>query len=467
MNRIVIRRTILVVAACVWFAPASAEVGAPTTDEIAAALGNHLPSFWSIKEVETVATINDGDAIDPRYRQRFVATAVPREKLFSEAVRNTVAAPYIVVIETFNQKQSHNLYGVVSSTLKLGKRNFEFRMENGTEGLGLPLAMYSRPTIIAGSKQATESMEKLSAAQQVIKVLAEQSVRAEADAVALQAAADEELNLLRKENGKRLEALIRRYDQERAAIKATQETLTAIAEAKAEISSLEELSAVQQELVAKRKVSKEQQQALLAQEIEEESERRAALFQTLRSENAEERKTGFNVMFASGDEELNLMALKEAFASEDKNLKAHAITVAMKSGTVAFRELALASWVAEKPEIVISMYSRDGRKYRGVLYFEVLSISEDQRLAGKMKMHELEWYSEGTYSVSKRNDGTGVVHRDRISLRGPFSYQDDPHFCAGELGPNDEGILVGIIKCDRQKANLGVVDIWSMGKKSE
>ena len=73
-----------------------------------------------------------------------------------------------------------------------------------------------RPAIIIGSEDAERAIENLNAVKTLNKTLAEQAIRVEADAAILRAAADEELELLRNENRKRLEAIVDRYEQERA-----------------------------------------------------------------------------------------------------------------------------------------------------------------------------------------------------------------------------------------------------------
>ena len=486
------KRSVLFVIACSIFGYAHAQ-DAPTPADIRKALVAELPSYWTIKNVQITATVNDGDAIDPRFRQRFIATIVPKEKLYSELPKSRVE-PYVVLIETRSPKQPHNLYGITSSVLKLGDWQMVFQFENSTRGLGLPQSMYSRPVIIPDTPQANEAIETLTSAQELSKTLAEQTIRAEANAEAIRKAAEMDQEVLLAENRKRLDALVLQYEQERAAIEishkqrleatkeaqelelaaieATMETRTRIGETKAEIAALEELSAVQEELARKREIVEEKQQALLTSQIEEESKRRATLLEALRSEDEAERLTAFDLLFDSQDEKLSVLALDEAFASGDKNLKVHAIEVAMKSGVEAFRARALASWIAQKPEIIMTMYDTNGQVYRGVQYFDVLAVDENLKFTGKLNLDEMKWFQRKDYSVSNKVDGTGLVHQDRISLQGPFIDNDDNStlYCTGELYPNTEGILVGKFKCPFYGSGsenfLAIVDIWSMREET-
>ena len=443
-----IKQISIVAAVAVWGGSVSAADDAPGEEDIARAIGLWLPSYLLIERIDILATVNDGDAINPRFRQRFVAEAVPRENLYSVPTQTSDLKPYIMLIETRTPQQPHKLYGVASSVLVLGKWNLELRMENGIDGLGRPVAMYSQPVIIIGSEDAERAIENLNAIKTLNKTLAELAIRVEADATILQAAADEELELLRNENKKRLESIVDRYEQERAAIEASQETLTAIAEAEAEIASLDILKGVTEELSRKRKLAREQQKKMLDEEINEVSAQRDVLLEAIRSEDADKRRTGFDAMFDSSEELLNTMALKEAFASSDEDLKAHAIEVAMDSGVESLQETALKAWLTGLPTIILTVYN--GNDFQGTLIFEVLAVDKDQRFTGKLHLQDVKWFQQGGYSVSKRIDGTGLVHQNRISLQGGFNTAADKteRYCKGELSPSEEAFLAGFFDCN-------------------
>ena len=357
-----IKQISIVAAVAVWAGSVSAADDAPAEEDIAKTVGMWLPSYWSIERIDIQATVNDGDAINPKFRQRFVAEAVPRENLYSEPnIQNS--GPYIVLIETRTPQQPHRLYGIAWSAFVLGKWKLELRMENGVGGLGKPVAMYSQPAIIIGSEDVERQLRNLDAVKTLDKTLTEQAIRVEADAAILRAAADEELELLRNENRKRLEAIVDRYEQERAVIEASQETLTATAEAEAEIASLDILTGVREELSRKRKLAREQQKNMLDDEINEVSAQRDALLEAIRSEDDDERRTGFDAMFASSEEQLNTMALNEALTSKDEDIKIHAIEVAMDSGVESLQEMALKAWLTRLPTIILTVYNRDGNEF--------------------------------------------------------------------------------------------------------
>ena len=451
-----IKQISMIGAVAIWAGSVSAADDAPGEEDIAKALGLWLPSYLSIEKIDILATVNDGDAINPRFRQRFVAETVPRENLYSVPTQNSDLKPYIMLVETRTTQQPHKLYGVASSALVLGKWDLEFRMENGIDGLGQPVAMYSQPTIIIGSEDAERAIENLDAVKTLNKTLAELAIRVEADATILQVAADEELELLRNENRKRLEAIVDRYEQERAAIEASQETLTAIAEAEAEIASLDILTATQKELSRKRKLAREQQKKMLEEEINEVSAQRDALFDAIRSEDADKRRTGFDAMFASSEEQLNTMALKEAFASADQDLKAHAIEIAIDSGEEKLQEMALKAWITGLPTIILSVYDKSGRDFQGTLVYEVLAVDKDQRLTGKLHLQDVKWFQEGGFSVSKRIDGTGLVHQNRISLQGAFTIVEakSERNCKVDLSPSKDAFLAGFLDCNNWSGSI-------------
>ena len=155
-------------------------------------------------------------------------------------------------------------------------------------------------------------------------------------------------------------------------------------------------------------------------------------------------------MFASSEEQLNTMALKEAFTSSDKNLKAHAIEVAMDTGVEKLQAMALKAWITGLPTIILTVYDRDGRDFQGTLIFEVLAVDKDQRLTGKLHLQDVKWFQQGGFSVSKRIDGTGLVHQNRISLQGAFTKTSDgmERYCKGDLNPSEKAFLAGLIDCN-------------------
>ncbi|MEL6236203.1 MAG: hypothetical protein AAFR46_17540, partial [Pseudomonadota bacterium] len=58
------------------------EAPEPGPDALPAAIASALPIGWSVADVEIVAQINDGDAVDPRWRIRFEADLALAEPLY-------------------------------------------------------------------------------------------------------------------------------------------------------------------------------------------------------------------------------------------------------------------------------------------------------------------------------------------------------------------------------------------------
>ena len=190
----------------------------PGDIQLTSALGAELPAYWSIDSVEISASVNDGDEVSPRYRQRFVANAIPKEELYLPATDNESIGPFAVLITTRTTTQPHKLYGIATSVLALGKWSTELVMENSVQGLGMPRSLFSGSVVVAGTAQADQIVADLLKAQEIMKTVTEGLARASVSAEALQQLSAEEMEALEAANRQRLEALKERYNQERATI---------------------------------------------------------------------------------------------------------------------------------------------------------------------------------------------------------------------------------------------------------
>ena len=81
------------------------------------------------------------------------------------------------------------------------------------------------------------------------------------------------------------------------------------------------------------------------------------------------------------------MAPKRALGSDHADLKGHAVKMAIGSGDETLLGLALEAWLRGLPEIIMEVYARN---YEGTVYFEVLLVSEHDRITGKLKFDELQ-----------------------------------------------------------------------------
>ena len=133
----------------------------PGEPEIKSALEAELLPYWSIDSVGIFASVNDGDEVSPRYRQRFVANAVPNEELYLRAEDDGSIGPFAVLVTTRTTTQVHKLYGIATSVLALGKWSTELVMENSVEGLGMPRSLFSGSVVVAGSAQADQAASDL------------------------------------------------------------------------------------------------------------------------------------------------------------------------------------------------------------------------------------------------------------------------------------------------------------------
>ena len=126
-----------------WLQMPSLALDPPSEIEINSALAGELPAYWSIASIEMSASVNDGDEVSPRYRQRFVANAVPKEELYVLATDKGAIGPFAVLITTRTATQTHKLYGIATSILALGKWSTELVMENSVKELGMPRSLFA------------------------------------------------------------------------------------------------------------------------------------------------------------------------------------------------------------------------------------------------------------------------------------------------------------------------------------
>src|SRR3954451_16538089 len=80
-----------------------------------------IPAWWSVQDVKVTASVNQGDAVDPKLKQRFEATALPRVQLFAEVQTEIEAVkPFKRVISTMPAGKPRTIYGVATCTYVAG-----------------------------------------------------------------------------------------------------------------------------------------------------------------------------------------------------------------------------------------------------------------------------------------------------------------------------------------------------------
>ena len=468
----------------------------PNDVQISAALANELPVYWIIDSVQISASINDGDEVSPRYRQRFVANAVPKEELYLRAVNNGSIGPFTLLVTTRKMAESHKLYGIATSAFALGKWSTELTMENSVEGLGMPRSLFTGSVVVAGSTEAEQATADLVRAQELIKTVSEGIARASVSSEVLQRLALEETEALEAANRQRLTALDERYEAERATIAATanserielektnRQRLEALrAKLKEESAAIETMTAAAERERARLveenrrgldalKTKYEQERAAVAANAEtlkavseaeaetaahtklsaalaaltEERKRATEIAELAIAAEMKEKTTRYDALLAALRSE-NISQRNATFdlalASGDEYLKAAAIAEAMKSGDDGLQGKALAVLIAKSPRIGITVRKKKG-EFAGNQLFEITSLDEKSlTFSGK--------YFTGSGRDPSSPNGTGSVQRDRLSLTGRWTNKNSAigarFNCSVNAQVDDKGVLSGSISC--------------------
>jgi len=491
-----VRQTVLAVLLGMLFAlgmqmPTSA-LEPPNDVQISATLAKELPVYWIIDSVEILASVNEGDEVSPRYRQRFVASAVPKEELYLPAADNGCIGPFTVLVSARKTTQSYRLFGIATSILALGKWSTKLQMENSVQGLGLPSSLHAGSVVVAASAEADEAAKDLLKARELMKTVAEGIARASVSAEALQRLAAEETKALEAANRQRLAALKDKYEKERTTIAVTADRarmelettnrrrLEALrAKLKEEIAAIETMTAAAQRertrlieenqswldrLKAKYELElaavtagAETLKAVSKAEAETEAQKKlVAALNTLTEAKKQAAEIATQAVAAEMKEKTArydalLAALRSdsisqrnatfdlALASDDEHLKSTAIAEAMKSGDDGLQAKALAALIAKSPRIGITIRAKEGD---GNQLFEITSFDEKNlTFSGK-------YFTPMGVDPEKPN-GTGSVQRDRLSLSG--RWRERMHGvsfnCTVNAEVNANGALAGTISC--------------------
>ena len=465
-------RAIIVAIAIATPAAATAQ---PAPEDLATALNLELPAWWQVANVDIRASVNDGDEITPRYRQRIVVDLAPTENLYlhvEEVHPFTVVAPVADSV--------YRLYGVAFAALEREEWKTRFDFEN-PENLGkaMPKGMFSQPVLISGTDAAQEALDSFMDAREIAAALAERTaanaasagIIAELDAqaagrldamkgrmeVALaeidsgmdrivaaanaasagiiaeldaQAAGrldamkgrmevalaeiDSGIERMTASNQATLDRLATLGEQRVAAAAARADTLAAIAEGKAEIEAQEELEAVLEELAAKIRRNAELEAASVTADLEADKKLQDDLRARLVSEDLSERMAAF----------------RHAMAQEDGHLRRIALDSAFSSGLDEMQGAALAEVIADLPQLTIIVSGGDWT------YYQTLKIAETDGSA---------FLGEMTTDGSKRVlTMTGSIQGDTLSVHAD---SNDGLVCMWQAGVDEKGILSGKSQC--------------------
>ena len=204
-----------------WLAAPALAQDPPDAARIGTALVPELPAWWSVASVEVRSTVNDGDAVEPRWRQHFLTDAAPREPLYVSS--GETAGPFEVLIPTRLPTEMYRLYGTARSRLKLGDWVTEVVLDNTVAGLGQPRSLFDGPVVVAGSGEAERTVARLAIAGELAGTLAESLARTTADVEALRQSAEEAATALDAANRQRLNVLRTEHEEGRAALAAASE----------------------------------------------------------------------------------------------------------------------------------------------------------------------------------------------------------------------------------------------------
>ena len=215
-------------AVLVWPAAIAFSQEAPGESQIQKALVLELPPWWSVERVEIQAAVNDGDAVEPLWRQRFVAEAVPAEALYAQATDDEAVAPFRVLIPTRSGTVPTKLYGISRSRLERGEWITELDLENTVVEAGLPASFFDGPVVVANTEQASQVAASLAQAREFANTVREIRSRESIDSDALARLSEETAAALDAANLRRQQALRERYEAERNALAGAAEAERAI-----------------------------------------------------------------------------------------------------------------------------------------------------------------------------------------------------------------------------------------------
>ena len=430
-------------------ASAVAQPATPDPDDIAAALSLQIPAYWQVGNVEIQASVNDGDDVSPRFRQRFTADLTPREDLFRIAQE---VGPFKVVVAVAHVGERYKLYGIGVSILRTGQWTTELALENSLQGMGAPRSMFDGPVVVAGAETSQQAIETYLLGLETAKAFAERAARTSANADLLRKLAVEadaqERALLKDAHSRRIAALTARLDSDLAKLNSAIDAMIAenqnalmeivalherkvaaatvdaeirlaITETRKEIAAQDELAAVLEALAAKRKHTAD----LAAQAFEGEVAERKKRHKMLRDK------------LASDDVSEQMAAFDAAIGSQDDGLRRVALTSALRSGNDDLQGAALAAFISEMPQMTISVGSTDDdRKPPAYVQTFRITAADGAAFTGEFSTPGFEGIAQGS----------GMIHGDNLSL---FAQWKNRAQCSWNAQINVEGVLRGLMQC--------------------
>ncbi len=381
----------------------------PGEHEITPALALEVPLWWSIESVNIEATVNDGDEVDLRIRQRFTAVVQPLEDLFEHV--DTVG-PFKVMIPVRSSGEAQKLYGIAFSALHLGKWLTKIQLGNSVEHLGTPQSFYEGPTVIVG----TEGFEKSSETMRILGFL---KTRWQDSLSSLDSAVDR-----MKEESR--EVLSELAGQIQTKMDAARETLAAIEQAIAETAAQKQLTEALEERVA------ESNRAI---------EARKKLYQALRtqlaSDDADEQLAAFQSIFVSDQYELSEQERQDLLA------------IVLQSEDPSMQGAALFQIFARKPDLPMKRIKRTGGE-------NGMAPVEDHILSFKVTQLYTNYQFKGSLKFNRKGrnwPASGTIHGDQLILKADKSSYPHHTFCVWNASVEDDGVLRGELECSGTDLN--------------
>lgn len=196
----------------------------PSGEELSLLLSNGMPAFWSVADLEIVATSRGGNAARPEAVVRFEANAAPKQDLFAQTGQE---GPYYLVVRTEEARATRRLYGFHELNYSAGQWTGAVTIENPVTEFGQPLDLFSGPTLEVGTEEATERLASLRDTALTGIIAAH-----EAELATLRAEHETAIAGLRAQNARALSELSSSHTRELTELESANEA--ALAEAEAE-----------------------------------------------------------------------------------------------------------------------------------------------------------------------------------------------------------------------------------------
>ena len=370
-----------------------------------------VPPYWRIGEVSVIASVNEGDAIDPLFRLRFEATATSRAPLF-EPVASAAEAlgPFLVLIETTPAETVRTLYGTAEAAYHAGNWVTSVDIENPVSGLGRSRDTFDQPTVLVGGDDMDVARKGIETARQAAADMAveerKRDLALEVEISALQTTHQSAVNKLITAHQDALEEL--REQQEKALAEMEEIADGSIESARIAV----QVAGVQDEVAELKKLE-------LA---EREKNEQLAAIETARAESLVQIAKSRNAALAT---------LRESLAQASPTDRRLILADALKSGVWALQYQALTTIISELPTLTMR-YKRQGNYDK--TYVDAVVVTEFDSATGNI----VGFRKAGDYTPKL----IGTVEQGGLSL--------SDEACQTSLSLNEDGQLEGFFNCSKE-----------------